>query len=176
VQKRFEIFGGISYANFQVAGVEDRKNLLGWSAAVTTKLSRYAGITFDFAGQYDPDCAEDDEDCLIDLLLSEEIQNYSTYQFMIGPSFSVPGERFSPFVHALFGGARTRSEILIIDTREHFEFSSGVRYAMAFGGGLDWNVVPFMGVRIVQIDYIPVRELDSWRHNFRIQGGFLFWL
>ena len=174
--QRFEIFGGISYANIQVAGLEDRKNSLGWSATVTAKLNRYAGITFDFAGQYDPDCADNDEDCLIDLLLSEEIQNYSSYQFMAGPSFSIPNERFSPFVHALFGAVRTQSEIVIIDTREEFTVSSGVRYAMGFGGGFDWNVAPFMGMRIIQFDYIPVRESDSWDHNVRIQGGFLFWL
>ena len=172
--KRFKFFGGMSYANIQVAGLQDRKNSLGWSATVTAKLNRYAGITFDFAGQYDPDCADNDEDCLVDLLLSEEIQNYSSYQFMVGPSFCIPNERFSPFVHALFGGVRTRSEILIIDTREQFIVSSGARFAMGFGGGLDWNIVPFMGMRIIQFDYIPVDESDSWRNNVRIQGGVLF--
>lgn len=171
---RVKIFGGISYANISLSGLPDRKNVLGWSLATTVRVHRNVGIAFDFAGQYDPDCADDDEDCLVDILLSEVVQNYSSYQFLAGPEFSLGHGSFEPFAHVLFGGVRTRAETILLDTKEVFEVSSGAQFAMAFGGGVDWSLIPAIGLRIIQVDYIPVHDDGNWRSNIRIQGGFLF--
>lgn len=170
----FTVAGGLSYANIGILGIEDRKNALGWNATLTADFSRRLGITFDFAGQYDPDCAENDEDCLVDLLLSEQVENYSSYQILAGPQIAMPHGNWSPFAHAMVGGVRTRIETIFLDSKLQAEIESGMRFAMGFGGGLDWNMIPAIGIRVVQADYIPVRYNGNWRHNIRIQGGFLF--
>ena len=169
-----EFYGGFSYASLRLPGLTSRKHSIGWSTGVTGNLTKYFGITADFAGLYKPKCAENDVECFVELLRATEITNYSSYQFLAGPQFRAPGKRFNGFVHALFGGVRSKASLLSVATGVKTEFTSGPNFAMAYGGGLDWNLSPEIGVRVFQFDYIPSRNNNTWRHDFRIQGGVVF--
>ena len=169
-----EFYGGFSYASLRLPGLTSRKHSIGWSTSVTGNLKKYFGITADFAGQYNPKCPENDFECFVELLRATEITNYSSYQFLAGPRFQVPGEQFNVFFHALFGGVRSKVSLLTVATGVKTETTSGPDFAMAYGGGLDWNLSPQLGVRLVQFDYIPVRDNPIWRHNIRVQAGVVF--
>lgn len=169
-----EIYGGVAYSNLSILGFESRRHSVGWGFSVTGHITRHFGITGDFGGQYDPECPKDDIECFVELLMANQIEDYSSHQFLVGPRLTIPGERFQGFVHALFGGVYTSAAITTIATGERTKVTSGPNFAMAYGGGLEWNVRPRFAVRLFQVDYIPVREDTVWRHNMRIQGGVVF--
>ena len=171
---RGEVYFGVSYARLSLQGFDTRQHSVGWGASVTGNLTRYFGITGDFGGQYNPQCPENDVECFVELLRATEIRNYSSHQFLAGPRVNIPGERFSGFVHALFGGVRTKASLLTVATGARREEISRPKFAMAFGGGMDWNLSDRFAVRLFQVDYIPVRENPDWRHNIRFQGGLVF--
>lgn len=168
---RGEAYFGISYARLSLQGFDTRQHSVGWGASVTRNFNRHFGVTADFGGQYNPQCPENDLNCFVELLRATEIRSYSSHQFMVGPRVNIPGERFSGFVHALFGGVRTHASVLTLATGVKREISPGPRFAMGFGGGMDWNLSDRFAVRLFQVDYIPVKENPQWRHNMRLQFG-----
>lgn len=171
---RGEIYFGVSYARLSLQGFDTRQHSVGWDASVTGNVTKYFGVTGDFGGQYNPKCPENDVECFVELLRATEIRSYSSHQFLVGPRVNIPGERFSGFVHALFGGVRTHASVLTLATGVNREISPGPKLAMAFGGGVDWNLSDRFAVRMIQVDYIPVKENPTWRHNMRFQGGIVF--
>ena len=169
---RGEVYVGLAYNNLSLLGFEDRRHSVGWGTNVTAHFTRYFGVTADFGGQYNPECGQNDVKCIVELLQAAQIEDYNSHQFLAGPRITFPGERFQGFVHALFGGVRTHVSLLDTMTGQRTKITSGPNFAMAFGGGLDWNVGgPRFAVRLFQFDIIPVREGSSWRRNVRIQGG-----
>src|ERR1041385_4634491 len=97
-----EVFGGYQYT------YGDGINFNGWNAAVTGNLSRSFGVTADFSGVYN---------------------GGHVYSYMFGPVLSARGKHFTPFVHALFGGATGQGPA-----------GGSTAFSMAFGGGLDANL------------------------------------
>ena len=73
-----EVFGGYQFAD------GDGVKLNGWNAAVTGNISRWLGITADFAGVYN---------------------GGHVYSYMFGPTIAARRKHLTPFAHALFGGA-----------------------------------------------------------------------
>lgn len=171
---RVEVTAGLTYANLRLPTLSDRKNAVGWGTSITGNLTRHFGITGDFSGIYEPKCARDDVDCILRELLSTQITRYSSYQFMGGPQVRFGSERFSGFAHALFGGIRHRVELLDTTTGGQTIIKPGPQFAMAYGGGLDWNAGRNVGLRLFQVDFIPVRESSRWTLNVRVQAGVVF--
>jgi opacity protein-like surface antigen len=171
---RGEVGFGIAYANLSLLGFTERRNSVGWGANLAINLSRYVAFEADFGGQYDPECSQNDPECIIQLLTSTTLVDYSSYQFMAGPRFNVPGDRFSGFLHVLVGGVRSDVTLFNTVTSTLTEIDDGPNFAMALGGGLNWNLDPRFAWRLVQVDYIPVHRSAEWRHNVRIQSGIVF--
>ncbi|MGH9775621.1 MAG: outer membrane protein [Candidatus Acidiferrales bacterium] len=122
-------------------------NLNGWEVSGTVKPKSWLGITGDFSGHYGTIIATN--------------QHY--YVFMAGPEFSIPG-KFSPFAHVLLGGVR--------NTFGKFNENS---FAVALGGGLDWEANRHFSVRVVQADYIRTSSLVLNNvHHARISAGIVF--
>jgi hypothetical protein len=48
------------------------------------------------------------------------------------------------------------------------------RFAMGLGGGADVTVSGRIAIRVVQLDYIPMRTRPYWTHNVRIMSGIVF--
>jgi hypothetical protein len=171
---RGEIYLGIAYANLDVSGLQSRQHGWGWGASVAWRPKRHFALVGDFSGQFEPECAENDVNCFLKQIASRQIREFSAYQFLAGPRVIFPARRTEVFFQALAGGARTHSSVLDLTTGAQTKVSSGPLLALAFGGGVDWKLAERFSVRLLQVDFIPVREGASWQKNVRIQGGIVF--
>ena len=144
---RAEVFGGYQYT--RVGGVI---NANGWNASLTGSVNRWFGVTADFSGAYKS--------------AGTVKANALTYTF--GPTFSMRGERVSPFVHALFGGFHVSAGFVGANVS-----SSG--FAAALGGGVDVKATSRITVRAVQVDWILWRTQGlTEEKNARISTGLVF--
>lgn len=168
---RVEVHAGLGYGNLSSVVLASRKHSGGWGASVTYNATRYFGLTADFAGFYDPECSEQDFDCFLDQLLTQQIVDYSQHHFMAGPRFVAPVGNKRIFFHALVGGARTHSSIIDLNTLTAFRATAGPNFALGFGGGLDWTFHPRFAWRVIQVDSVSVHETPGWRNNLRFQTG-----
>lgn len=171
---RGEVFGGFGYANLSSSALASRKHAGGWGASVTANVNRYFGLTADFSGFYDPECSEQDFNCFLDQLRTQQIVDYNTHTFMGGARFYIPRDNKRVFFHALVGGARTHSSVFDLNTNTGTSATSGPNLAMAFGGGFDWFVAERVAIRFIQADIVPVREAGNWRNSLRFQFGAVY--
>jgi opacity protein-like surface antigen len=99
-----------------------------------------------------------------------------TYRF--GPKFRTPlGKRWTHFGEFLVGGSRlTGSTTALSGGATTTSSASTSGFALAFGGGLDVAIRPWIAVRVVQFDYSYLRfsEIDTSSNGFRVGGGLVF--
>jgi hypothetical protein len=146
-----EVFGGYQYTRINPGGGISGDNYNGWNAAVTGNINRWLGATADFSGAY------------------KDISGLSLKQhtFLFGPTIaSHSSDKFTPFVHALFGGAHSSASISGAGL-------SDSAFAMALGGGVDLGVKNF-ALRIGQFDYLMTRFGGETQNNFRYSAGIVF--
>lgn len=158
--RRFEFFGGFSHNRVDVGPVEDfdpgddielddifdeREGFNGFNASVVGNFSRYLGAKFDYSFhqknfEFGPDNT-----------------SIRLHNFLGGIQIkdnSAEGT-FKPFAHALVGVGRTTADLSEFDnTLEDFK-DTGL--AAAIGGGIDVRVANRMDIRVIQIDYNPMR-------------------
>jgi outer membrane protein with beta-barrel domain len=167
-----EVFAGYSYANVGISGATNRVSLNGWNGSLTWNANRTLGITGDFTGVYGspqvafaPICIATVPPCLAPTILTKVSARNHT--FLFGPQLSYRAhEKVVPFGHALFGVGHSR------------ESASGVTlssnaFAMAFGGGADYNFNRKAGWR-TQFDYVNTRFFNDTQHNIRLSTGIVF--
>jgi outer membrane protein OmpA-like peptidoglycan-associated protein len=101
----------------------------------------------------------------------------SAYTYLFGPQFSHRGQHWTPFVHALFGGA-TLADIQVSTTPSPSAFFnrsfSANSFATALGGGVDVNFNKHIGVRLFQAEYLMTRFTDgngNKQNNLRAAAG-----
>ena len=101
----------------------------------------------------------------------------SAYTYLFGPQFSHRGEHWTPFVHALFGGA-TLADIQVSTTPSPSAFFnrsfSANSFATALGGGVDVNFNKHISARIFQAEYLMTRFTDgndNKQNNLRASAG-----
>ena len=132
-----EIYGGYQYDRTDGGGHGQ-----GWNTAANLYVTRWLGGTADFSGVYN---------------------NGSIYTYTFGPVVSTHKQNFSPFAHALFGGARAASGGIS---------DSGM--AMYFGGGVDFGKGKW-AVRAVQFDWMLLRFNGiSNKNNMRVNTGLMY--
>lgn len=141
-----EFFGGYSYARVDASPASDI-NLHGWNASLAGNVNRWLGFVGDFSGHYGSPSGVD-------------VNNHT---FMFGPRVTGRSETATPFVHALFGGARASAL-----------GSSETAFAMALGGGVDINASERVAVRIIQADYVMTRFSSVTQNNIRLSFGIVF--
>jgi hypothetical protein len=142
-----EVFGGFSF--LRCCGGE---NLAGWQGSVAGNFHRNIGLVGDFGGQYK----------------SISGVGVSTYEFLIGPRFTVRGKGFTAFSHFLVGGVNEGAGLEGISVR-----ASGV--ALGVGGGVDINLGKSVAIRVMQLDWASARVLGEWyTHNIRYGVGVVF--
>jgi outer membrane protein OmpA-like peptidoglycan-associated protein len=143
-----ELFGGYSYLRVNPGSGLPGVNANGWNAALSGNVNDWFGVTAQFTGHYGDIFGV----------------SGSMYSYMFGPRFaSHKNEKWTPFVHFLFGGAHASGGGV-----------SENAFAMDFGGGFDYNASDHVGIRIVQFDYVPTRFSSDWQHNFAISTGIVF--
>lgn len=164
-----EIFGGYSYLAVDTGGVDldgdddfefgDRESFHGFGFSVAGNISSSVGIVGDFS--YNRKSVD---------VFGEEA-DLSAFIFLFGPRFTARGDSVDGFVHAMIGAARQK----VSTTFQGFDFDiSETDLALGFGGGIDIRATDSIGIRLLQLDYIPVKGEDNWSHNFRAQIGIVF--
>ena len=133
-----EVFGG-----YQFTSTDGGWHASGWNGAASMYITRYVGITGDFSGVYSSG------------------QSMHTYTF--GPVVSTHKGSFSPYAHALFGGAHV-SAYGIGDSGE----------SMLFGGGVDFGKRKLV-FRAVQLDWMLLRFNGfTDKNNVRVNTGIVY--
>jgi outer membrane protein OmpA-like peptidoglycan-associated protein len=101
----------------------------------------------------------------------------SAYTYLFGPQFSHRTQHWTPFVHALFGGA-TLADIQVSTTPSPSAFFnrsfSANSFATALGGGVDVNFNKHIGARLFQAEYLMTRFTDgndNKQNNLRASAG-----
>jgi hypothetical protein len=82
------------------------------------------------------------------------------HEYMGGIRLNIRRDRATGFVHALFGG---------IHGSDGGFSDSG--YLMGYGGGVDLNAGERIALRIVQVDWLPVRFDRVWNKSM-VRFGF----
>lgn len=137
------IFGGYSYVRLDTNPT--KFNTHGWDASLTENMFKIIGVTAEFGQSY------------------ATITGVNTKQttYLFGPEVHFTA-RISPFVHALFGAAR-------------FSVPGNATnaFASAEGGGIDLHAGHFLGLRLIQADYLNTHFASKRQNDLRLSAGIL---
>lgn len=90
----------------------------------------------------------------------------NTYTFLVGPRFSLRGERVTPSAQVLFGGAHL--------TAGAGGFSASVTpFAISVGGGIDLRISQHVALR-PQLAYLALRSSGQTENAARASVGLVF--
>jgi len=105
--------------------------------------------------------------------------NFTTYLF--GPQFKKHSGKLHPFGEALFGTAHSNEFAQILeDEGVTNKTSANSAFAMEFGGGLDYAIIPYVELRPVEVDYLLTRfgvsgtPYTGNQNNFKYSAGINF--
>jgi hypothetical protein len=129
--------------------------LNGWEGTVEGRILPHIGLVADVSQQYGS--------LPIPGLGSTDVR---TTSFLFGPRVSVGIGPARPFVHFLIGASQVREQSAFIDNTDY-------SYAQAFGGGLDYRLVPLVSWR-VQADSLLTNHHNDWQDNVRFSTGLVF--
>jgi hypothetical protein len=158
---KVEVFGGYSYLNFDVTNLtagllNDRLSAHGWEASASFSVNNWFGVEGDFSGHYRATCEG------VSGLTCKDLS------FMGGPRFTYRKDRYTAFAHGLFGGDNGSGSL------DGFSLSD-TPFALAVGGGVDYDVSPRIAIRVAQFDYFMTRHAlnlgASAQNNFRVSAG-----
>lgn len=161
-----QIFGGYSYVRPTVTiqqpaitcpigmtcpptSATTHPNLNGWEVSGTYNFFKVLGLTADFGGNYGN--------------IQGSPLHVNTYLF--GPQIHFPGP-VSPFAHVLIGEAHET-----VGGNGAVLASSDNAFATAVGGGIDIKTVPFLSLRVIQIDYLVTRFGSKTQNQPRASAG-----
>ena len=194
--KRFELFAGYSHNRVDVGPVEDfdpgddlefddifdeREGFNGFNVSIVGNFRRYFGAKFDYSyHQKSFDFGPDNTTVRLHNILGG-----------IQVKDNAAEGRFKPFAHALVGVGRTSADLSEFDD-DLFDFDDS-GFAAAIGGGVDIRLSDRVDLRLIQIDYNPMRfdfsdfgavgipgtptptgSEKRTLHNFRIGIGIVF--
>jgi outer membrane immunogenic protein len=153
---KVEVFAGYSYLHTSLSGTGVTASLNGGSASVSYNPNSWLGIVGDFGGYH----GGGDE-------FGDGV-NGVVYTYLFGPKATFHVGRITPFIHTLFGGAHASAGS---------RYGSENAFAMASGGGIDWNATEHLGIRVVEADYLLTTLDDGGnnrQNNVRLSAGFTF--
>jgi opacity protein-like surface antigen len=157
-----DVFLGYSYVRVNpgtISGVPGF-NLNGGSASVNYSGGHTFGVVGEFSGYHAGN-------------IGGVPASGTLLTYMFGPRLTYHGgSRFSPFAHALFGGARVTGSAF-------GGTASANSFAVAIGGGVDAKIADHVAVRLGQFDYLLTRFDVSGtgrtsQNNLRYSGGVVF--
>ena len=109
--------------------------------------------------------------------------NGNVFTYMFGPQIKKHSGKFQPFAEALFGAAHTNAYATILTEEGKILQGQGNNngFAMALGGGIDFQVAKHLALRPVEVDYLLTRftanhvaDYTANQNNFRYVGGLNF--
>jgi hypothetical protein len=149
------------------------------STVVPEATSGNSSLGFDFNGGGGQVAYNLNQDRKIKVGIVADFAGYSTsshgtngtvFSYLFGPRLSFGDRRLTPFVQTLYGGARGSGG---------FGGGSGSQnaFAMALGGGLDFQLNKHFFVRPVQAEYLMTKfatGTNNLQNGFRYSAGFGF--
>jgi hypothetical protein len=187
--KKFEVFAGYSHNRVDTGigandddiddFLDEREGFHGFNVSATGNVTRYIGFKFDVSGHFKSRSvpfgtiarAADIDSQIYNFLGGVQLKDNST------------DVTFKPFAHALVGLGHVRAKVNFsndfciaispspcpVDSTE-----SENGFAGAFGGGIDIRASDKIDIRVIQIDYNPMRVSGTTLHNFRFGVGIVF--
>ncbi len=159
----------------------DRSPRHGFNASAVYNKSRYFGLKADVSATYIRDDFRRTYEFDNVTAIASGKKAASLYNFLGGVQVkhNASRRRFRPFGHAMLGvGSHETSTqntncVFMCDSEapKFVEQSTGL--AGAFGAGLDVKVNEDLQIRVIQIDYNPMK-LDRMKHNGRVGVGLVF--
>lgn len=191
--QRSEFFIGYSYQNPEVnfggspaAGSFYRKRIghNGFNGSAVVNVSRYFGIKGDVSGTYKsgrftftvPTGIQSTP--MVPLTFDAKT---SVHNFLGGVQIkdnSTSG-RLKPFAHAMIGAAHRSNKIpgggtICLAIIPCPVSTNETALAAAFGGGLDVRLRGRVGLRLIQVDYNPIKYDAGVSHGMRLGVGLIF--
>jgi opacity protein-like surface antigen len=185
--EKAEFFAG--YSNNQVDSGADasalfngfinrRESYHGVNTSAVVNLTRYFGLKADFSAAYNT------KNFSLSVPQSGTLAfdtNNSLYNFLGGIQIkdNSISKRFKPFAHALVGAGHGRTKVSNLSCPTGVSCAgivtgSETGLAGAFGGGLDIKLSDHVDLRVVQVDYNPIKFDGGVQQNIRIGIGFVF--
>lgn len=164
------IFLGYSYFNADT-NLSNRTNLNGWNGSLEGKIFPFVGIVADI-GQYygkedfEAGCAGAAAPLPPAPLLC--IYDSRTLTAMFGPRVSFSVGKLRPFANVLVGAGHWNGTL-----SGGGGSSSDTSLADAFGGGIDYHLIPLIAWR-VEADEVQTRFFHATQNNFRLSTGIVF--
>jgi opacity protein-like surface antigen len=168
---KVEVFGGYSYLRFNPGMGVSGVNFNGGSGSIAYNLTPSIGIVGDIGGYH----------------YSQSGGTANVISYLFGPKIAMRRGPITPFAQVLFGGAhgslnggtcagaRVRPEGTIVSGCGS---TSENAFAMALGGGVDWNATDHIGIRLIQAEYLLTRfgfgGPTYSQNNARISAGVVF--
>ncbi len=153
-----EAFAGYSFIRFNVDShlLQHNYNVHGGTTSIAGNVNNWFGLVGDF-GFY---------------RISDHPPGTSAHMFtyLFGPRFSHRGERWTPFMHTLFGAARLTEDANAGILGPNSSSFSTNGFAMAFGGGVDLKLTKHVAWRVFQSEFLVTKiadGADSIQNNFR---------
>jgi opacity protein-like surface antigen len=149
-----EIFGGYQYIRLNPGGGATGSNCHGGAGSVAGNLNHWFGVVGDFGA------------CKVTGLASGDSAHLVNYLF--GPKLTYRSRgRLSPFAQVLFGGER-------IGGSSGGVSASDSSFAMAFGGGADYEMTNHVSIRLFQGEYLYTKFGGTHQNNARISAGIVY--
>ena len=155
------IFAGYSYAKADI-GSGSRSNLNGWNASLEGKLFPFIGVVADVSGHY----GNQTDACPV-LAGGNCPGDGRLLTAMFGPRVSVSVGKLRPFAEALFGVSHLKVDF------PSGSSSSDTSFASAYGGGIDYHLLPFFAWR-VEADALRTSFSSGTQNGLRISTGVVF--
>lgn len=169
--QNINVFGGYSHLNANgVTGPNGGMN--GLETSVEGKVLPFISMVGDFSWNYQgpPPMAEPLFVCVTlpgsrpgACLNTIPAGSVSEYTFLFGPRASFKIKDFTPFLHALFGGAH-------VNEGGMGTAGTSTTFAAAYGGGIDYRLTKQFSWRI-QADAVQTRFFNATQTNTRISTG-----
>ena len=163
--------------------VDERETFHGFNVSGVYNFHRYFGIKGDISGGYNsktfdftvPTAPPSTGEVSFDA-------DSSLYNFLGGIQIKDNGSeaRLKPFAHALAGVGHGRVKVSnvvcdpAVDCTGLTGTTSETGFAGAFGGGLDVKINDGIDLRLIQVDYNPIRFDSGTTHNVRFGIGLVF--
>ena len=150
-----EIFGGYQYIRLNPGGGATGSNCQGGAGSVAGNLNHWFGVVGDFGA------------CKVTGLPSGTSAHLVNYLF--GPKLTYRSHgRLSPFAQVLFGGEHVGG------SASGFGSASDSSFAMAFGGGADYEMTNHVAIRLIQAEYLYTKFGGTHQNNGRISAGIVY--
>ena len=137
-------------------------NFNGWEASLEGKFLPFIGIVIDASQRYASENFNANCEAIISCTSPQGRVDSRVLSLAIGPKVSVSVGKFTPFAHALFGGAHI--------TDSNGVSNSDTSIITELGGGLDYKIIKGLAWRL-QGDELHTRFFGTGQDHVRLSTG-----